>query len=206
MDHTHCRVKRQVSQQFLFEPVPVERLELQSKEDLIEFIKLQQKVNDSIIKENQRLRALNQELKEQVVLIEDQYVTFKSKFFGKSAEREPVADDDTEESSKSTKKVKVQLPSARYPDAPLIERDIELQILPACECCGATMKDSGMTEDSEYLTVIPQQYIIIRQKRHKYCNHFHEETLPRSCNPFQEKAWFLYCWKDEDIRSILQNK
>ncbi len=31
------------------------------------------------------------------------------------------------------------------------------------------MKDSGMTEDSEYLTVIPRQYIVIRQKRHKYC-------------------------------------
>ena len=30
------------------------------------------------------------------------------------------------------------------------------------------MKDSNMTEDSEYLTVVPAQYLIIRQKRHKY--------------------------------------
>ena len=161
-------MKRQVNQQFLFEPVPVERLQLQSKEDLITFIKLQQKVNDSIIKENQRLRALSEELKEQVLLIEDQYIVFKSRFFGKSSEREPARQDEEKEAAKASKKVKVQLPSARYPDAPLIERDIQLQELPQCECCGAKMRDTGMTEDSEYLTVIPRQYIIIRQKRHKY--------------------------------------
>lgn len=154
----------------LFDPVPVERLELQSKEDLIEFIKLQQKVNDSIIKENQRLRALSDELREQALLIEDQYVTFKNKFFGKSSEREPVEEkDEPKRAAATSKKVKVQLPSVRYPDAALIERDVELQQLPSCDCCGGQMRDSGMTEDSEYLTVIPRQYLIIRQKRHKYC-------------------------------------
>lgn len=30
------------------------------------------------------------------------------------------------------------------------------------------MHDTGMTENCEYLTVIPRQYLIIRQKRHKY--------------------------------------
>jgi transposase len=30
------------------------------------------------------------------------------------------------------------------------------------------MQDFGMTENSEHLTVIPAQYIVIRQKRHKY--------------------------------------
>jgi transposase len=159
-------VKRPVDQQFLFEPVPVERLQLQSKEDLITFIKLQQQVNDSIIRENQRLRALTAELQEQVVLIADQYVVFKSRFFAKSSEREPV--EPREEKEPATKKVKVQLPTARYPNAPLIEREIKLQKLPKCDCCGARMHDTGMTEDSEYLTVIPTQHLIIRQKRHKY--------------------------------------
>ena len=153
-------------QQFLFEPIPVERLQLQSKEDLITFIKLQQQVNEDLIKHVGRLNALNQELKEQVVLIAGQYVVFKSRFFGKSSEREAV--EPKEEREPAVKKVKVQLPSARYPDAPLIERDIELQELPKCECCGAKMHDTGLTEDCEYLTVIPTQHIIIRQKRHKY--------------------------------------
>ena len=158
----------QSNQQFLFEPVPVERLQLQSKEDLITFIKLQQKVNDDLVKHVERLRALSAELKEQLVLIDEQYVTFKSHFFGKSSEREPVEKEPESKSNDVSKKVKVQLPSARYPDAPLIERDIELQELPQCECCGAKMHDTGMTEDSEYLTVIPSQKLIIRQKRHKY--------------------------------------
>lgn len=166
-------MKQQVSlqtQQFLFEPVPVERLELQSREGLITFIKLQQKVNESIMKENARLRALSAELGEQLVLVDEQFVVLKSKLFGKSSEREPVAKEEADRSSdKVGKKVKVQLPSLRYPDAPLIERDIELQQLPTCQCCGTLMQDSGMTEDSEYLTVIPKQYLIIRQKRHKYC-------------------------------------
>jgi transposase len=96
--------------------------------------------------------------------------------------------DEEKEPAKANKKVKVQLPSKRYPNAPLIERDIELQELPQCECCGATMRDTGMTEDSEYLTVIPQQYIIIRQKRHKYsCGKCHEGVkttpLPKRITP-----------------------
>lgn len=174
-------MKHQASQQFLFEPIPVSRLELQSKEDLITFIKLQQQVNASLMKHVERLSALNAELKEQVLLIEDQYVVFKSRFFGKSSEREPVEPNEEKVLAQGNKKVKVQLPSARYPDAPLIERHIELQELPLCECCGAKMRDSGMTEDSEYLTVIPSQYIIIRQKRHKYsCGKCHEalKTAP----------------------------
>jgi transposase len=161
------------SQQHLFEPIPVERLELQSKEDLITFIKLQQKVNDSLQKHvnklSDRLNALEDELREQVVLVEDQYIVFKNKFYGKSSEREAVEkDDQLEDKASTSKKVKVQLPSRRYPNAPLIERDIELQELPQCDCCGGKMHDTGMTEDSEYLTVIPQEYVIIRQKRHKY--------------------------------------
>lgn len=161
----------QANQQFLFEPVPVERLELQSKEDLITFIKLQQKVNESLLKHVERLNALNAELHEQVVLIEEQYVVFKSKFFGRSSEREPVKKESEEPAGAKnvSKKVKVQLPSLRYPEAPLIERDIELKELPKCECCGETMRDSGMTEDAEYLTIIPRRYLIVRQKRHKYC-------------------------------------
>lgn len=101
-------MKCQISQQFLFEPVPVERLELQSKEDLIEFIKLQQKVNDSIIKENERLRALSGELQEQIVLIEDKYVVFKNRFFGKSSEREPAKQTEEKEPANVSQKIKVQ--------------------------------------------------------------------------------------------------
>ena len=75
---------------------------------------------------------MRNELREQIVLIEDQYVVFKSKFYGKSSEREPV---EQKTPTGSTKKVKVLQPSKRCPNVPLIERDIELQELPQCDCC-----------------------------------------------------------------------
>lgn len=76
--------------------------------------------------------------------------------------------------AKNEKKKRVLLPSERYPDAPLIEQHITLDELPICNCCQSQMQDSGMTEDSEFLTVIPEQYLIIKQMRRKYrCNKCH---------------------------------
>jgi len=144
----------------------------------------------SILRDNERLRARNEELKQRVLLIDDQYVVLKNKLFGKSSEREPSpGEDDAGEKAPSGKsKTRVQLPSLRYPDAPLIERHVELQALPICGCCGSRMQDSGMTEDSEHLTVVPAQYIVVRQKRHKYrCGKCHGEIktapAPRRITP-----------------------
>ena len=45
---------------------------------------------------------------------------------------------------------------------------------PKCSCCSTQLVDSGLTEDSEYLTVVPKQYFVIRQCRHKYrCSKCH---------------------------------
>ena len=60
------------------------------------------------------------------------------------------------------------LPSERYPQAEVIEKHITADQLPSCRSCGLEMSDSGLTEASEYLTVIPKQYIVIRQHRHVY--------------------------------------
>jgi transposase len=46
------------------------------------------------------------------------------------------------------------------------------------------MLDSGMTEDSEFLTVIPAQYLVIRQKRHKYrCGKCHGDIQTAPAPP-----------------------
>jgi transposase len=150
--------------------VPVEKFDLLSREELIEFIKLEQKYRIKLQSELKRLRTLNEELKQKSMLIEDKYVVIKNKFFGKSSEKEPKQNADNAGSSANNKEKKKRalLPSERYPEAPLIERDITLQDMPACSCCGSEMVDSGMTEDSEFLTVIPQQYLVVRQKRRKY--------------------------------------
>ena len=49
-----------------------------------------------------------------------------------------------------------------------VKRCIAQTPAPFCPCCNLIMTDSGMTEDSEQLTVIPKKYEIIRQKRVKY--------------------------------------
>jgi len=169
----------QQNQEDLFKPVPRHKLASLDKEELIEFIELQQKVNDTILKEVDRLRASNNELEQKSFYIEEQYITIKNKYFGKSSEKEPSAGDRKKHREKNKKKKKkVQLPSLRYPDAPLIEREVVLDDPPSCKCCGTEMNDSGMTENSEFLTTVPQQFFVVRQKRHKYrCGKCHGDIV-----------------------------
>ena len=169
------------AQQKLFEPVPSHRLAQFSKEELIKFIEEEQKLRVTFQQRYEELSWRVGELQQKVILVNDQYVVLKNKFFGKSSEKEPVQKTYRD---RKKKKRKIQLPSLRYPDAPLIERDIEFKELPTCSCCGEQMMDSGMTEDSEFLTVIPAQYIVIRQKRHKYrCGKCHGDIQTAPAPP-----------------------
>jgi transposase len=167
----------------ILEPVPSHRLEQLSKEELIEFCQAEQKVRQMFEKEVTRLRQANEELRQKKLLVDEQYVTIKNRFFGKSSEKRPSNEAKKKHKNKPGKK-KVQLPSLRYPDAPLIERRVELEELPGCKCCGSQMSDSGMTEDSEFLTVIPAQFFVIRQQRVKYrCQKCHGDIVTTPAPP-----------------------
>lgn len=96
----------------------------------------------------------------------EQLVNIKNKLFGRSSEKSEKKP--RESKKKREAKKRVRLPSDRYPNIDIIEKDVELDELPSCPCCRSQMSDSGMTEDSEYLTVIPKKYYVVRQKRHKY--------------------------------------
>ena len=158
-----------MSQQVFFDPIPLHRLECFSKSDLIILFKGEQGIRKQLEKDNKRLRELNRECKQKRLGVDDDYIVLKNKFFGKSSEKQakPEVPEKKRSSEKSGKK-RVLLPSLRYPDTALIERDVELEKLPHCGCCGHEMRDTGLTENSEHLTVIPSQYMVIRQKRHKY--------------------------------------
>lgn len=163
--------------------VPIDKLSLLSKEEIIILFKGEQDFRRQLQRENARLKALNDELKQQSLCLEEKYITIKNEMFGKSSERRPRNEVDTDGGDKK-KKVRVLLPSERYPDAPLIERRVTLDKLPACRCCGAEMSDSGMTEDSEFLTVIPKQYIVVRLMRHKYrCTGCHGDLVTAPAPP-----------------------
>lgn len=165
------------NQQNLFDPVPLERYQTLNKDELIVLLQGYEKVITTINKDNDRLRALNNELEQKNLFVDEQLITIKNKLFGKSSERSATSRAASSSSNKDKKK-KVQLPSKRYPDAPLIERHITLDHLPKCKCCSKDMPDSGMTEESEYLTKVPAQYYVVVQVRHKYaCRSCHGDIV-----------------------------
>lgn len=191
-------------QEIIFAEVPTEKFNSLSREELVWYLKGEQKFRIQLQKEVERLRAFNEELKQKIFLVEDKYVVIKNKFFGKSSERSPKNQDFQGLKGNKSKKIKVQLPSERYPDAPLIEREVTLQTLPSCHCCGSQMQDSGMTEDSEFLTVIPKQYIVIRQRRHKYdCPKCHGDIVTAP-NPPKIKEGSAY--SDEMMVDVALSK
>lgn len=173
---------KQPEQQHLFESAPYDRYLLLSKEELITLARQYEKVITVINKDNDRLRLLHDETRQLNLLVEEQLITIKNKLFGKSSERSKR--NPSPPSSKGDRKKKVQLPSARYPKAPLIERHITLDELPSCKCCGSEMSDSGMSEESEYLTKVPAQYYVVVQMRHKYaCRKCHGEMVTAPAQP-----------------------
>ena len=109
------------------------------------------------------------ELQEKVLEINGQLFRIRSKMFDRSSEKTPRPRKGKKNNSSNKKRTPTNLlPSERYPDAEIVEKHITPVKPPCCGCCGNTMTDSGMTETSEYLTVIPKKYLIVRQYRHKY--------------------------------------
>jgi transposase len=91
---------------------------------------------------------------------------------------------DTQNKPKKDKKKKVQKPSERYPHAKVLEEFIRADSPPCCPFCKMLMRDTGMTEDSEVLHVIPKQYVIIRKKRTKYgCGGCHGSLITAQAPP-----------------------
>jgi transposase len=173
-----------------------------SKEQLIQLHEKFIKENINIKNENMSLKKEIVDLKnytkileEKIVIIEGQLVLFKSKLFRKKSEKSPQEKKYNQEPNSKSKKKRGHyslLPSERYPEAAIIERHIEFKDNPNCSCCGYTMEDSGMTEDSEYLTVVPKDYYIVRQRRHKYrCSQCHGDikTAPSAARIIPGSAY-----------------
>lgn len=85
---------------------------------------------------------------------------------GKSSERDSFSSENNR--GKGGRGGRDQLPSQRYPNVPVIEKEISLEHPPECPCCQEKMVDSGMKESSECLTVIPKKYLIYRFFKRKY--------------------------------------
>ena len=75
------------NQSILFTPVPADRFSLLNHDKLLQFCKLQQKVNERLLEDNKRLLALADELEQRTLLVEDQYIVLRNKIFGQSSEK-----------------------------------------------------------------------------------------------------------------------
>ncbi|MBI4041311.1 MAG: IS66 family transposase [Deltaproteobacteria bacterium] len=123
-----------------------------------------------VVRENYELRNQKIRTEQLDLIIKEQLETLEDKVFGRSSERykKPVKKDGDGSEPKAPPKPRIKKPSERYPNIPIREEIIDMNPLPSCPCCGEVMMDSGMTEDSEQLTVIPKKYEIVVQKRKKY--------------------------------------
>jgi hypothetical protein len=153
-------------QSYLFEPVPEELLDELTPEEMRILLRGERDLNRQFKK---YIDELEQELfksQQKTFLLENQSLQIKHRLFGKSSEKSDKKSLDKK--SKKPPRKRVLLPSERYPNLDVIEKLVTLDKIPSCPCCSKEMKDSGLTEDSEYLTVIPRRYYVVKQKRVKY--------------------------------------
>lgn len=155
-----------MDQHYLFESIPEDKYDLLTREDLITITKDQDDLIKQILKSNKELIAKLFKNEQRSFLLGEETILIKNKLFGKSSEKSSKKSKNKETRGSSRKRV--LLPSERYPNLDIIEKEVTLEKIPDCPCCNKKMKDSGLTEDSEYLTVIPRKYYIVKQKRHKY--------------------------------------
>ena len=97
------------------------------------------------------------------------FFRFKKRLFGKSSEKS-TADSGPDGDPPKPKKPRadtIKNLSERYPDAPTKVDEIGFTEPPCCPACGDAMQDSGMREESEYLTTEPKEFIIVKQVRQK---------------------------------------
>jgi transposase len=155
-----------MDQELLLKTIPNDKYDLLTREELVTLAKGYEDLVRQAVQHNKELiaEALKGEQKE--FLLSEQLINIKHRLFGKSSEKS----DKNSSSNRPNKepRKRVLLPSERYPNLDVIEKRVELDRIPTCLCCSKEMKDSGLTEVSEYLTVIPRRYYVVRQERVKY--------------------------------------
>lgn len=191
-----------MDQQYLFEPIPSDKFDLLSKEDLVQLYKGEQslvrQMQDYIDELHNKYTASEQKS----FLLKEQTINIKHRLFDKSSEKSDKKDKIKKSRKKPRKRV--LLASERYPNLDIIEKTVELDELPTCPCCSSQMSESGLTEDSEYLTVIPKRYHVVRQKRVKYrCSKCHGSVITAPAIP-RIKAGSSY--SDEMVVDVALSK
>lgn len=141
------------------------KIESMGRDELIQKYQIVTDELSRVVQENYELRQLQITDEQLRLVLEEQLGELQGDFYGASSERYKKP-----EKPKVPKepKPRVKRPSQRYPNIPVREQLITMDPAPNCDACGKMMEDSGMTEDSEQLTVIPKKYEVLRIARVKY--------------------------------------
>lgn len=144
-----------------------------SPEELIQKNTILESELKRALREIYRLRKLQITDEQLRLLMQEQMASLRQEQFGASSERYKPAQNSGSGGPKAAPQPRVKKLSERYPNIPVREQHITQSPAPSCPCCGGGMSDSGMTEDSEQLTVIPKKYEIVKTMRAKFrcsCN------------------------------------
>lgn len=142
------------------------KIETFSREDLLKKYQLMADELARVIKENYRLRDLKLTEEQIKLILEEQLGELQNTLYGASSER--YKKPGIKPKIPTPPKPRIKKPSERYPNIPVREELVPFLEVPTCDACGLVLTDSGMTEESEQLTVIPKKYEIIRLVRPKF--------------------------------------
>ncbi len=117
-------------------------------------------------KEIYRLKNQNLTDEQLKLVMAEQLGELQSAIYGSSSERyKKPANKDKEPKVPAPRP---KLPSERYPNIPVRNELVPFDDVPTCDACGKNLVDSGMTEESEQLNVIPKKFEIINWVRPKF--------------------------------------
>lgn len=176
-------------------------LDLFSKEELItKYTSLEGEYHKTL-KEVYRLKNKNLSEAQLNLVLQEHLNELNQALYGASSERYKKPTDKLKD--KPPGKPRIKRPSERYPNIPVREVPIKMDPVPHCDSCGEQMQDSGMTEESEQLTVIPKKYEITRTLRAVYTCKCHScmKTAPSPARILEGSTY-----SDEMIIDIVLSK
>lgn len=137
-----------------------------TREDFIKRQLLLEEENLRLIRELYELRQIKISDEQLKLITAEQLSSLNEAMYGASSER--YKKPESKPKNQEPAKPRVKKPSERYPNIPVREIRITMDPIPSCDACGKIMSDSGMTEDSEQLTVIPKKFEILKHVRSIY--------------------------------------
>ena len=137
-----------------------------TREDLIQKNSLLEDELFLAFKEIYRLKNQNLTDEQLKLVMQEQLGELQNTIYGASSERyKKPANKDKEPKTPASRP---KLPSERYPNIPVRNELVPFDEIPMCDACGKKLVDSGMTEESEQLNVIPKRFEIINWVRPKF--------------------------------------